>query len=164
MSEEHAMSKRYYLTKVIGNGDDTERDEYGFIDDALGPYRLSINNPQYVPLWKRVGTIQVGADGVPLAPYQFCTVDAADHSSLRADPLLIALPDGPLDMKFDSFSPPVKAVVRDFINMLRNRYGMSISTSIIDGSGGTTVSYRDVLQYIGKKLDASFDIKPFEAE
>ena len=158
------MSKRYYLTKVLGNGDDTERDENGFLDDARGSHRLSINNPQYVPLWKRVGTIQTGPTGIPLAPYQFCTVDAADHASLRADPLLIALPDGTLDMKFDSFAPPVKAVVRDFILMLRNQYGMSISTSIIDGSGGTTVSYRDVLQYLGQKLDASFDIKPFEAE
>lgn len=158
------MSKRYYLTKVLGNGDDTERDENGFLADDRGSYRLSINNPQYVPLWKRVGTIQTGPTGVPLAPYQFCTVDVADHATLRADPLLIALPDGALDMKFESFAPAPKAVVRDFILMLKNQYGMSIGTSIIDGSGGTTVSYRDVLQYLGQKLDASFDIKPFEAE
>lgn len=157
------MGKRLYLTKVLGNGDDTERDENGYIDDSLGAFRLSINNPQYVPLWKRVGTIQVGPTGVPLAPYQLCIVEAADHTSLRADPLLIALPDGTLDIKFSTFAPDARTVVRDAILMLRNQYSMDIGTSIIDGSGGTTVSYREVLQYIGQRLDASFNIERLEA-
>lgn len=158
------MSKRIYMTKVLGNGDDTERDENGFLANDRGSFRLSINNPQYVPLWKRVGTIQVDQTGVPLAPYQLCIVEAADHTVLRADPLLIPLPDGSLDMKFESFAPSVRTAVRDMILMLRNTYGMTIGTTIIDGSGGTTVSYRDVLQYIGQRLDSTFNIERIEAE
>lgn len=158
------MSKRYYLTKVLGNGDDTERDENGYLDDALGAFRPSIYNPEYMSLWKRVSTIQTDGNGFPLAPYQICIVDSPDHTVLRADPNLIALPDGSLDMKFESFSPPVKTAVREAILMLKNQYAMNIGTMIIDGSGGTTISYRDVLQYIGQKLDSTFNIERIEAE
>ena len=130
------MSKRYYLSDIIGTGD---------IDD---PYRPAVADLGVQ--W--VGTIESGPDGRPLYTDCVTLVDTVNHGALRSDPRIDPLPDFPLDGKLSS----INASTKSSMDAALSRRGFNLTG--INSSDG----YRDVLQKIGQQRSAAFDIDKFD--
>lgn len=151
------MSKRFYLSKVMGNGDETEPeyDENGFdITPTVGYRRHGINQPAYKNYWMRVSEIEPMANG-QMPPYVLCVLDMPDHTIPRADPQMYWLPVADLDTKASAIAQPAKQQLYDAI--------------LIAGLSGTLLNdtnrgYGEVLQLIGQKLYPGFDINKVEVQ
>lgn len=130
------MSKRYYISAIIGAG------------DSLDPFRPAVADLGVA--W--VGAIESGPDGRPLYADCIVMVNTVDHAALRSDPRIDPLPDFPLDGKLSAINSGVKTAMD---NMLTRR-GFNVTG--INSSDG----YRDVLQKIGQQRSAAFDIDKFD--
>lgn len=130
------MSKRYYLSDLIGAGDHLDPIRPAVAD-------LGVN-------W--VGAIESGPDGRPLYADCIVMVNTPNHAVLRSDPRIDSLPDFPLDGKLSSINAPTKSAM----DAALTRRGFNLTG--INSSDG----YRDVLQKIGKQRSAAFDIDKFD--
>lgn len=130
------MSKRYYISNIIGVGDHLDPIRPAVAD-------LGVN-------W--VGAIESGPDGKPLYTDCIVMVDAVNHAVLRNDPRIDSLPDFPLDGKLSSINAPTKSNM----DAALTRRGFDLTG--VNSSDG----YRDVLQKIGQQRSAAFDIDKFD--
>lgn len=138
------MSKRYYVSKIIGDGSEEN------------PFRPKI--AEYPVNW--VGSIATEEDptspnyGKPLHTSCFVLVNTVNHALLRNDVDLDNLPDFPLDGKVSSINTATKNAM---ITALQKR---GFDTSEISNTEG----YRDTLQTIARQRDPNFNIDNFDVE
>lgn len=130
------MSKRYYISKIIGTGDEFD------------PYRPKIAD--YRVSW--AGSIPSGADGRPLYPDCLVLVATANHAVLRGDVDIDAMPDFPLDGKLSGITAGTKTAM---FNALERRGFDTAGLTNTDG-------FRDALQKIGLQRSSAFDIDNFD--
>ena len=131
------MSKRYYISPIVGDG--TE----------FNPFRPKIAD--YGVAW--AGSIPSDPKtGHPTSTWTLVLVNAKNHAALLADGAIDALPDFPLDGKVSSVHTATK---KSMVNKMKAR---GINTSFIAGTGG----YREVIRGVGKLLDAQFDENNFD--
>jgi hypothetical protein len=137
------MSKRYYITRIIGDGSEDN------------PYRgkVSLYNVGQATSIPSDDDPESPNYGKPLYEYGLSLVNTADHTALAADPEIDALPDFPLDGKFMGISEVVRSAM---LSSLQAR-GYSV-TGINDVDG-----YRDVIEWIGKQREACFNIDNFDS-
>ena len=128
--------KRYYITKIIGDG--TENN----------PYRPKIADAGVS--W--VGAIPTGADGKPLFAWAFVLAATANHVTLLADTDNDGLPDLSPDATLGSLSTLVRTAL---LNRLADR-GIDVSDI------KTTTTYRALLNRVGQRLSGAFDINRFD--
>lgn len=129
------MSKRYYISDIIGTGDEFD------------PYRAAIADLGVS--W--VGSIESGPDGRPIHPDCLVMVNTVDHTVLRGDPRIDPLPDFPLDGKVSAINSATKTAMDGVLA----RRGFVLSTNSSDG-------YRDVIQSVGLQRSAAFNIDKFD--
>jgi hypothetical protein len=130
------MSKRYYLCDVIGDGT-----EYNPFRPAVADANVS---------W--VGDIPVDLQtGQPLYAWALVLVATDKHQSLRSDSRINALPDFPLDGRMNAIN---NAAAAGLTTALQKR-GISVNW-------GGTAGYRDVLQEVGRRNNANFNIDNFD--
>lgn len=130
------MSKRYYISDIIGTGDEFD------------PYRAAVADLGVS--W--VGSIESGPDGKPLHPDCIVLVNTENHAVLRGDPRIDPLPDFPLDGKLSA----INASTKSEMDTALTRRGFNLSG--VNSSDG----YRQVLDKIGKQRSAAFDIDNFD--
>lgn len=130
------MSKRYYISKIVGDG--TDGNEFR---PRVADYGVS---------W--VGSIPTGEDGRPLYDSCLCIVNTDDHSVLRRDVDIDALPDFPLDGKLSAIQTGTKNA------MLAALAARGYDTTSLGNADG----YRDVLQSIGLQRDPNFNLDRFD--
>ena len=131
------MSKRYYLSPIIGTGDENN------------PYRPKVAD--YDVRWAGV----IPSDpltGAPLHPWCLVLVATQNHGQLTADQTINALPDFPLDGKVSAIQTSVKNT------MLAKLQARGIDTSFINGTDG----YREVIRGIGRTIEPAFDENNFD--
>lgn len=136
------MTKRFYVTKIRGDGTEDN------------PYRPAVAD--HGVNWS--GSIVTDNDesspnyGKPL--YADCLVVVATdkHSTLRADPDIDALPDYPLDGKVSSINTATKNAM---IAALQRRGFRTDDVSNTDG-------FRDLVQSIGRQRDPAFNVDNFD--
>lgn len=131
------MSKRYYISKIIGTGDETD------------PFRPKVAD--YGVAW--VGSIESDPiTGRPLHVDCVVLVSTANHAVLKGDPDIDAMPDFPLDGKMSAVTAGIKNGMFD-----------ALTARGFDVSGlGQTDGYRDVLQQIGLQRSPVFNIDNFD--
>ena len=129
------MTKRYYISDIIGTG------------DSFDPYRAAVADLNVN--W--VGSIESGPDGRPVHPDCLVLVDTVDHTALRSDPRIDSLPDFPLDGKVSAINSAIKTAMDSVLA----RRGFVLATNSSDG-------YRDVIQSVGLQRSASFNIDKFD--
>ena len=131
------MSKRYYLSDIIGTGDEFD------------PYRPAIAD--HGVAW--VGTIESDPQtGAPLYANTLVLVETDNHAKLRADNRIDALPDFVLDGKMTAINTAARN------GMLKALTRRGFVTSAINNADG----YRDALQQIGRQRSPSFNIDAFD--
>ena len=131
------MSKRYYLSDIIGTGDD------------MDPYRPAIAD--HGVAW--VGAIEADPlTGAPLYANTLVLVETDNHAKLRADDRIAALPDFVLDGKMTA----INTAARNGMLTALTRRGFS--TALINNADG----YRDALQQIGRQRSPRFNIDAFD--
>lgn len=151
------MSKRFYLSKVMGNGDEAEPeyDENGFdITPTVGYRRHGINQPAYNQYWKRVSEIEPMANGA-WPSHVMCVLDMPDHTIPRADPQMFWLPVAEFNTKCSALDSVARQQLYDAILIA------GLSGTILNS---TTIGYGAVLQMIGQKLYPGFDINKVEVQ
>lgn len=131
--------KRYYLCDVIGDGDpDVE------LTPTTGPFRPAVAD--YGVTW--AGTIPSDpVTGHPVHSWALVVVESKDHSEIRKDARIDALPDFPMDGKVSA----INAATRSQALAALSRRG--IATGVFSNADG----YRDVIRGIGRQLHAEFD-------
>lgn len=130
------MSKRFYISKIIGDG--TEEN----------PFRPKVAD--YNVSWS--GVIPSNPDGTPKFGFTFVIVNTRDHQPLLDDPQIKGMPELSLDAQISTLSK----VTRDKMLAYFTEEG-------IDRTGLTLQStMRDVLRRIGKHLSASFNENNFD--
>ena len=131
------MSKRYYISPIVGTGDEFD------------PFRPKVAD--YGVPW--AGSIPSDPKtGHPTSEWALVVVNAKNHSALLADGAIDALPDFPLDGKVSSVHTVTKNAM---INKMKKR---GIKTSFIAGTDG----YREVIRGVGRLLDEQFDENNFD--
>ena len=151
------MGKRFYLSKVMGNGDDSEPeyDENGFdITPTVGFRRHGINQPAYAPYWKRVSEIEPMANGA-WPSHVMCVLDMPDHTIPRADPQMFWLPVAEFNTKASSLDSVARQQLYSALQIA------GLSGTVLNS---TTIGYGEVLQMIGAKLYPLFDINKVEVQ
>lgn len=141
----------------MGNGDESEPeyDENGFdITPNVGYRRHGINQPAYNSYWKRVSEIEPKVDGT-WPTYVMCVLDMPDHTIPRADPQIFWLPVSDLNVKASALDSVARQQLYSAIQLA------GLSGTILNN---TTIGYGAVLQMIGQKLYAGFDINKIEVQ
>ncbi len=129
------MAKRYYLCNIIGDGSDDN------------PYRPAVADYEASGVsW--AGVIESGPDGRPIHADCLVIVNTEDHSALRRDARIDAMPDFALDGKMSAINNVVKTAM---VNALRRR-------GIVKSGISNTDGYREALQQIGQQRSGAFDI------
>lgn len=131
------MSKRYYLSDIIGTG--TEEDPYRVAAGDFSGIRIAADIP-------------TGPDGRPLHTQALCLVASKDHARIRDAVGVDALPDFPLDGKVNAIGVATLAVTKA---MLRRR---NLPDAIVDGKDG----YRELIRAVGREFKADFDENTFD--
>ena len=127
--------KRYYICDVIGDGSWENPYRPSIADDGIGYVGDIKSDPQ---------------TGAPLLPWCLVLVAAPDHTKL-GKPGRDALPDFPLDGKVSAINASAKGVM----NAAFNRRGITLDLNSKDG-------YRDVIEAIGKQINANFSSNNFD--
>lgn len=131
------MSKRYYISKIVGTGDEFD------------PFRPKVAD--YGVAW--VGSIESDpVTGRPVHPDCIVLVATANHALLRGDPDIDAMPDFPMDGKLSAINTGTKTAM---FNALTARGFYTTGLNNTDG-------YRDVMQKIGLQRSPAFDIDNFD--
>ena len=131
------MSKRYYLSDIIGAGDD------------MDPYRPAVAD--HGVAW--VGVIDSNPEtGAPIHADTLVLVETDNHAKLRADSRIDALPDFALDGKMTAINTSAR---NGMLTALQKR---GFTTSAINNADG----YRDALQAIGRQRSPIFSIDAFD--
>jgi hypothetical protein len=133
------MAKRFYLCDIIGDG--SIENPYRAAVADLGVNHVSVFPPQDPNT------------GQYTRPHCLVLVNASNHSALRADKRLDALPDFPLDGKVDAIENTAKVGMR---NVLGKRGFSREHATNKDG-------YREVIRSIGRELDPGFDENDLDA-
>lgn len=130
------MVKRYYVSNIIGNGTDED------------PFRPKVAD--YGVSW--VGSIPTDANGIPVYADCLTVVNAEDHSALRKDAAIDAMPDFPLDGKVSAIQTSTKNAMMTALAV------RGFDTSNLGNADG----YRDVIQAIGQQRDPLFNVDKFD--
>lgn len=130
------MAKRYYVCDVIGDGSE------------FNPYRAKIADMGVS--W--VGVIPTDATGKPVKTWALALVDTVNHARLSATAGIDQMPDISLDIKTSAIS----TASRSQLSSMLSRRG--ISTVNIS----STDSYKDIINDVGRSLDASFTADNFD--
>lgn len=131
------MSKRYYISNLVGTGDETD------------PFRPKIAD--YGVSW--AGSIPSDPiTGRPLHPDCMVIVATPNHGRLMADAAIDAMPDFPLDGKLSAITNTTKTAM---FNALTRR---GFDTSGLTNTDG----YKEVLQKIGLQRSPVFNIDNFD--
>lgn len=131
--------KRYYLSKIIGDGRSPET--------AFKPKIGLIPGLNYVS--------EIKSDpvtGSPAEQFALCLVAARNHSAILADADNRALPDVPLDVKMNAINASTKSKFVDDLAFF------GIDSAFINSADG----FRDSVRYLGKRLNANFDENNFD--
>lgn len=133
------MSKRYYISDIIGDGLTPETAFRAKIqdEDLLGSQII----------------IPTNADGTPKFTWALCIVDAVNHAALTSVVGVDQLPEFPLDGKLSSISQNAK----NKLDFAISRVGVAVNTNQSTG-------YRDVIDQVGKNLIPSFNVDNFDAQ
>lgn len=132
------MSKRFYISKIIGTGEETD------------PYRPKVAD--YGVPW--VGVISSNEDGTPKYSFAFVVVRTQDHTALLADQQIKGMPELSLDAQISSLPSNVRQQMLQFVT------DEGIDTSGLNGSS----TMRQVLRRIGQHLVASFNENRFDVK
>lgn len=131
------MSKRFYITKIIGNGSEEN------------PYRPKVAD--YNVSWS--GVIPSNPDGTPKFGFTFVIVSTQNHQPLLADPQIKGMPELSLDAQISTLSKDVRdKMLAYFDEEGISRTGLTMQSTM-----------RDVLRRVGKHLSAEFDENNFDA-
>lgn len=130
------MSKRYYVCDVIGDGSEES------------PYRPKIADQNVA----RVTQMSFDDSGTLTKPWALVLVDTINHARLSALPGIDQLPDVSLDIKKSAISTASRSQLS---SMLSRRDISSVNISSTD-------SYKNIINDIGKSLDASFTADNFD--
>ena len=125
--------KRYYVCDIVGTG--TRNDKYR---SRIWDYGFT-----------HTEVFATDADNRPTSSWALVLVDTVNHTRLLADPQLDALPDVSLDAKVSAINATTRS------DMVAKLTGRGIDTAFI----GRADSYREVIQTLGQRLDANFDVK-----
>ncbi len=129
--------KRYYISKIIGDGSD------------LNPYRTKVAGYGV----NHVSVIENDpATGAPLHAFALCLVNAVNHAPLLIDPDIDALPDVGLDIKMSAVHTATK-------NALLSRL---TARGFDTADFGTADGFRDVVKGIGLQLSPTFNENHFD--
>lgn len=131
--------KRYYLSKIIGDGKSPET--------AFKPKIGLIPGLNYVSEIKTDP-----ATGVPVEQYALCMAAAKNHSAILSDTDNRALPDVPLDVKMNAINAATKS---KFVSDLAF---FGIDSAFVNSSDG----FRDSVRHLGKLLNTNFDENNFD--
>lgn len=132
------MSKRFYITKIIGTGDETD------------PYRPKVAD--YGVNW--VGSIPSNPDGTPKFGFAFVIAATQDHTALLADPQIKGVPELSMDAQLST----LRKAVRDKLIAYFDEEG-------IDKTGlNQNSTMRQVIRRIGQHLEATFDENRFDVK
>lgn len=131
------MSKRYYISKIVGTGDEFD------------PFRPKIAD--YGVSWS--GSIPSDpVTGHPLHSDCMVIVATPNHAVLKGDPDIDAMPDFPLDGKLSAITTGTKTAMFD-----------ALTARGFDVSGlGNTDGYREALQKVGLQRSPDFNIDNFD--
>lgn len=138
------MSKRYYVSKIVGDGSEEN------------PFRPKVAD--HGVNW--VGSIITDENpespnyGKPVHTSCFVLVNTINHAVLRGDPDIDDMPDFPLDGKVSSINTATKNAM---ITALQKR---GFDTSAISSTEG----YRETLQTVARQRDPNFNIDNFDVE
>lgn len=152
------MSSRFYLCKILGNGDDTEPEydaEGRDMTPSQGYFRHALNQPMYAGMQAYVSEIERRPNG-SMPPYVLCVAETNDHRKLRNDPFLRAIPVMPLGIKYRPTVAPQEAQ-----EMYAAFQACGLSTAPLNN---TLLSVREVLQLLGSSMYAGFDIHKLELD
>lgn len=132
--KEDSRMRRYYLSKVIGDGSSPE--------DAI---RAELAD-------KGVPHVAVMKDGAKAGDWCLCLVNTEDHTVLRDLKDTEEWPDFPLDGKINAINQVARARIN---NALTKRKINLNAVSLADG-------YRDALNNVGRLLRPEFDVDKFD--
>lgn len=136
------MSKRFYVSKIRGDGSEDN------------PFRPAVAD--YGVNW--TGSIVTDDDensptyGKPLYDTCLVIVATSNHARLRLDPDIDSLPEFPLDGKVSSINTVTKNAM---IAALRRR-------GFITADVGNTDGFRELVQSIGRQRDPKFNVDNFD--
>jgi hypothetical protein len=136
------MAKRYYLSDIIGTGDEFD------------PYRPAVADMGVN--W--VGSIPTHPEGHPehgrpVHTWALVLVAAKDHAAVRAHAGVDPLPDFPLDGKVQAINAATKGLMKAALT----RRGLN-ADNLVDAKDG----FREVVRGIGKAIDPVFDEDRFD--
>lgn len=133
------MSKRYYISKIVGDG----------LTQATS-YRPKIAD--YGVSW--TGSIETDANGKPIHTHVLVMVATKNHSVIRNDVDIEELPDFPLDGKVNAIQTIAKT------KMFSTLTAKGFNVTGLDNKDG----YRDVLQAVGEQRQTGFNIDNFDVQ
>lgn len=139
------MSKRYYLCDIIGDGDADAPTPW---TPTTGPFRPAV--AEYNVNWS--GLAPTGEDGRPTFMWALVIVGTGNHTVLRDDPHVDAMPDVPLDAKVSSISAESRTALADAM----------IERGIVIPQFGLNAGYREIVRAIGQVLQPDFDENRFD--
>lgn len=132
------MSKRYYISDVIGDG------------SMDSPYRAKIQDG----VINGIQSVITGKpDGSPLFSWVLCIVDADNHGILVPMTGVDQLPDILGNINALDLSVPARASIDNAIS--RVSAGVTISDQM---------SYDDIISDLGKALNSTFDVSKFRTQ
>lgn len=135
------MPKRFYISKIIGDG------------SYENPYRPEVSDDvdsevDAAGSW----VIPTGANGVPIFPWALCVVGALNHLPMQSRQDTDPLPDITMDSTLSVLT-----------NQERNRLLQFMTKRGIDTSGiNVNSTFREVIDRIGKALDVNFNALQYD--
>lgn len=128
--------RRYFLSPVIGSGGITDPYRAKIADFGVGVVAL----------------IPTNAQGQPTSAWALCLVNAPNHTALLSDRDIKALPDFPLDAKFEAMSgPAISAGVAALSHF-------DIPLAELETEHG----YREFIRSLGQRLEPAFNESNFD--
>ena len=123
------MSRRYYLSPIIGNGQTLQTAFRAKIADM---------GVAQAPIIPTVG-------GRPTFAWTLVLVNTIDHSPLLADAALTPLPDISLDTLLTTLSVPI-----------RNVLSAKLASLGVDGTITASTTLREIIRRIGQHLEPAY--------
>lgn len=134
------MSKRWYISPVIGDG------------TWENPYRPAIREALTENGAGGVWEIASNPDGTPKFPFALCRVGAINHGPLAGVANVDQFPDITLDSTLSVLTANQRNALLNFLSK------RGISTTGLT----TSATFREVLDRVGKYLNASFNADAFD--
>jgi hypothetical protein len=141
-----AEMKRYYICKIIGDGQEPETAFRPAIQDV-------IDQKTGAPAFSIASVIATDpTTGLPVFPWALVIASGTKHGLVQNHPDIDPLPDYPFDAKVSAMHAPTKN------GMVGKMQARGINTAFI----GVTDGYREIIRTLGRQHFSDFDENNFD--